>query len=186
MREDSNSRHTGGVAIYLRNSIKSVTTYSYKSTNNKLWSMSVKLNNYIDDLVLTILYNSPSNSKAEFLEYFETFVNDKIDNGKINIICGDFNYDLLKNEFYSNKMKRLLKSLGLKQLVKEPTRIAAVNVELPDGSRETRISKTLIDFVICNFKYFDVNRMEDHKITDHQTLKLNYLKQSLVLKNEKK
>jgi exonuclease III len=121
IRADTNNNRTGGVAVYMRNSIKN-NVVNCDIINCDIKLISVKLENYIEDTIFTLIYNSPSFNKSDFFNYLENFMTDKLDNTMINVMCGDFNFALLKNDCYSKKMKDLIKKYGLKQLIKEPTR----------------------------------------------------------------
>lgn len=76
------------------------------------------------------------------------------------MICGDFNIDLMKRSTYSERIIRIIESLGMKQLVMSPTRI-------------TKASRTLIDYVITNVDDLNVKVLLDEKISDHSTITFN-------------
>lgn len=66
---------------------------------------------------------------------------------------GDFNYDLLNNSYYGDKVV-IIYSNGFSQIVKSPTRI-------------TDRSRTLIDFIVTNDKYLKCAVHLTPKISDH-------------------
>lgn len=83
------------------------------------------------------VYRPPS-SHTDWCEYFELQV-DKISNEEKEFyILGDINRDLLNDQIKGNWMK-FIDSLGMEQLVNEPTRV-------------TSTSKTLIDHIYTNTK----------------------------------
>lgn len=63
----------------------------------------------------------------------------KEESSEKHVICGDFNLNLMINEYYADKLKSIIQFYGYKQIVNEPTRI-------------TETSSTLIDLVITNFR----------------------------------
>lgn len=52
------------------------------------------------------------------------------------IIIGDFNIDMLVETFYSKKLKRTLIEMGMKQYIKDPTRVTAISRTLIDYFRK--------------------------------------------------
>lgn len=136
IRCDSNSTSTGGTAMYIKRNVNYTVCHNENYRNN-VWLLAVKINakNFRGKIIA--IYHSPSKSDAEFISYFKEWCENTLSEEEINIIVGDFNLDLLKVSFYSNKIQSVINSLGLKQLVKCPTRIV-------------ERSKTLIDYVISN------------------------------------
>lgn len=90
-----------------------------------------------EDTFIVIEYHSPSKSESAFLKLFENWMEHNMMYDKMNIIVGDFNIDMLKKSFYSDSLDKLINLLGVKQVVKEPTRV-------------TNTSQTLIDLVLIN------------------------------------
>lgn len=63
-------------------------------------------------------YRSPNLiSDSEFLTFFDEWCEQKIELSDMNIICGDFNIDLLTPDLYCESMKRIIKSTGIKEIV---------------------------------------------------------------------
>jgi chemotaxis regulatin CheY-phosphate phosphatase CheZ len=82
------------------------------------------------------------------------------------MICDDFNIDILKMDgTHPKAMKRIIQDNGMKQLVKETTRISQTMTQ--NGQRT---SKTMIDLVITNDYSIRANVMTAYKITDHSTI----------------
>ena len=79
----------------------------------------------------------PPNSKVEFNDRFENFIDIVSREGKETILLGDFNKNLL-NEHKDIEWDNLVISLGISQLVCDPTRV-------------TNTSSTLIDHIYTNF-----------------------------------
>jgi len=99
-----------------------------------------------------LVYHSPSGSDASFIDSLEETCNNNLLNGSV-IIMGDFNIDMKTKNYCQNKLIRIMNSLGLKQVVNEPTRI--VNT-----------SETIIDLVFTN-EELEIAVCHEPKITDH-------------------
>lgn len=100
---------------------------------------------------------SPSAAHGEFLNFLEDTVEELIIKGECMVI-GDFNIDLMTDSFYAKKLQTEMLSVGMKQYVKEPTRI-------------TKDSRTIIDLIFANSNKI-VQVTHEPKITDHAWLKV--------------
>jgi len=88
---------------------------------------------------------------------FEKWCDENIDHEERITICGDFNINLLTKSTYSNRIISVIQSMGLKQIISDPTRV-------------TENSKTLIDYVITNNYNMKATVLMNDKITDHSTI----------------
>lgn len=174
LRCDSNSRHTGGVLIYIRHGVKYFGIKKYVLLGN-FWCMfvTVELNNI--KWRIGVLYRSPSASLPIFLDHFEEWCEEisNVTKQKI-IIAGDFNINFKENSFYSNRLKHLIALYGLEQIVNEVTRC-------------TNVSSTIIDLVITNSNIVKCQVHDSPKITDHSiiTIKtLSYLSQNISISKQ--
>ena len=99
----------------------------------------------------------PPNSKVEFVDRFESFIDKVSSERKEIILLGDFNKNLL-NERKDIEWENFTTSLGFSQLVYDPTRV-------------TENSSTLIDHIYTNF---DENITHVHvckiSISDHYAI----------------
>lgn len=152
----SHSRHTGGVAIYVKESIQFELQFNEACEGNWFLGITVvrgmKMGNY------GVLYHSPSSSDQRFIEILENWLDVFIDPCKLNVLAGDFNINWCDHN--SNHLKRLAEFFNLKQKVTDCTRI-------------TQHSRTLIDHVYSNFDSVYSVRDCNLKITDHETLVIN-------------
>lgn len=158
VRCDSDSSHTGGVVMYIREDL------SYEVILREVkqfhwWILGLKL--YIEsELIGTFagVYRSPSpdSKKGEFIERFSAIMEELLDlSQKDCTIGGDFNIDWLKEgDYYLNKMKSCIRGAGLKQVVLEATRVS-------------KDSKTLIDLVITDNVNMKCNVLVKPRISDH-------------------
>lgn len=156
VRCDSYSTKTGGVAMYIKRNISYQVIHNEAFKKNA-WLLAIKVKSKVFDGNLVVVYHSPSQTDAEFVRYFQEWCEGNLNEEELNIITGDFNLDLLSGSFYSDKIRNVINSLGLKQLVNTPTRIV-------------ERSRTLIDYVISNHYKLKVNVLLDEKISDHSTI----------------
>jgi exonuclease III len=158
----SYSRHTGGVAIYVKDSVQFNIRHNEYVDGNWLLGITVVRGMFPGNY--GVLYHSPSTSDQRFIDILENWLDLFLDSSKLNILAGDFNINWLdvSNSF---NLQRLANFFNLKQIVNEYTRIS-------------RHSRTLIDHVFCNldnvFSFVD-NAL---KITDHETLIINIFNDS--------
>jgi Reverse transcriptase (RNA-dependent DNA polymerase)/Endonuclease-reverse transcriptase len=155
----STSRHTGGIAIYIREDIKYKICANYNIGTN-IWVIDIRISaSAKNHIFLKVLYHSPSASHSDFLKYFNEWIDELVDHKSRTIILGDFNIDISKSSYYSNKLKSIINSSGMRQLVKTPTRV-------------THNSKTIIDLVLTNdySKVELVDNKEGQNISDHEMI----------------
>lgn len=82
-----------------------------------MWLLAIKIDNKAFRGNVIAIYHSPSKSDAEFIEYFDHWCDVNLNREETNSL------DLLSSSFYSVKVKNVIHSYGLKQLVQQPTRI---------------------------------------------------------------
>lgn len=84
------SRHTGGVMMYIHNSIR------YQEISNVMvgqnWLVAINVAKGLRTGVFGLLYHSPNGSDKEFLEYLEhDWFENVLNDSQMNLIAGDFN-----------------------------------------------------------------------------------------------
>lgn len=156
-RNNSHSRPTGGCCIYVRSDLRSE-VFNSSTLDEKVWILSVKIYNGGDEYVFTTVYFSPNGGKRTCLEFFDDWCDSNIYLARKQVICGDFNIDLLKYGTYQTKMRQLIASYGMKQFVKKATRI-------------TEHSKTKIDLVMSSMN-MEAEPLLTDKISDHSTVQI--------------
>lgn len=169
-RCNSKNRHTGGVVMYIKDSINHSVLLS-KSVEDNIWILSVKLWKNVKSGVYSVIYHSPGMSDSQFVNIFEEWIRDSFNYDVFNLAIGDFNLDLMKNEFYCNKMMNVLNFYGLKQIVSDPTRIV-------------KNSQTLIDWAITNYHELKCEVLLTPKIADHSFIRVKVVDQNINLKNK--
>lgn len=155
-RIDSHTRMTGGCCIYVSKSLSSELVSRF-SIEKAVWMVSVKVSNF--DCIFTAVYNSPAASKKRCINIFNEWCDNDLDLTRKNIIAGDFNIDLMKHTTYPNQLRDIILCTGMKQYVKQFTRI-------------TERSRTMIDLVISNSD-LNVEVLMDDVISDHGTIRIN-------------
>lgn len=124
-REDSVSRYTGGVQMYLRDDIQ-VFDVVQECLQMNYWLLGAYLNIYNKKYLVVCIYHSPSSSDATFLNCFEAWCDANIDDRSCSvIIVGDFNIDLFTDSTYSRRLGRYAGDIGLNQIITETTRPAS-------------------------------------------------------------
>ncbi|CAG5110818.1 Protein of unknown function, partial [Cotesia congregata] len=139
VRTNTINNRTGGVITYITKSIEFKLIMNNVKICEGTWLNICQLKSK-EKILIVNLYRSPSSNISDFCSNIENFLNidNIIDRSKL-IIVGDFNVDIMKENYYSKKIINRLASLGLKQNIKSPTR-ATLN------------SDTIIDSLFSNFK----------------------------------
>ena len=175
MRCNSNSRHTGGVGIYIKN-YWNVEILKCESVDLNFWWLSVKVSYRQQVIYLVVFYRAPKYLSVDdlFYENFNRCLNEISEfNGKI-CICGDMNINWISKDLNKTKISHVIDDCGFKQIVVDHTRI-------------TNISRTLIDYVIVNDNY-NINAVVNNslKISDHETIEVFINHNMVVNKREDK
>ena len=126
----------GGVALYIRESIKS-SVLKMSSSNNieQLW---IRTTMGEISTAIGVLYRPPRGSYDAFMDEFTGTLEDvTLDYGRL-ICMGDFNVDLMAvTDIRATQMLETFDTLQLKQLIETPTRVFGA-------------SATLIDYVVVS------------------------------------
>lgn len=152
----STSRHTGGVSVYVKEEYRFKQIMS-ESQDMNYWIVGMQM--FIKDWSILIfnVYHSPSASNMEFLERIDRLLDDFSTANGVLIIIGDFNINIARNTYYSEKLKNIINFSGLYQLVDSFTRVT------PDTA-------SIIDLIITNEKELPFQVHQTPKITDHTIL----------------
>ncbi|CRK97992.1 CLUMA_CG011361, isoform A [Clunio marinus] len=115
-RCDALNRHTGGVAIYLQESIDAYIVNEYKE--NHIWALCIKIiKGYINDS-FCVIYRGHQSNIIQFSEFLDNFLEEIIDKADHLHVVGDFNIDLLKDK-NAKKVIKITKQYNLTQLKKK-------------------------------------------------------------------
>lgn len=154
IRYDRN-RRGGGVAIYLKRSLK----YNILKTGGNIEQIWIQISNKNIDIIIGAIYRPPELSYHNFWSDFEATYTEISPRSK-NIVClGDFNTDLLNDTYESEFVKNTLQGLGLNQIIVEPTRIVGNSATLLDYILLSNLNMLSESYVIQT----DIN-------TDHELL----------------
>lgn len=85
LRCDSHSRHTGGVAMYIKNRIKFSIVFNESYLKN-VWTLAIRVNKKNMKGVIAVLYHSPSSSDLIFIEYFNKWCEEKLQLQDVNVV----------------------------------------------------------------------------------------------------
>lgn len=154
VRGDFESSRTGGVLLYIKEGIRFDMIGTERCDGN-WWSIIVKIKDKDYIGIIMIVYHSPNGKDGNFINFLEEICINVMQNDNVTIM-GDFNMDMSVNNYIKKRLIRVMNSLGLRQLVKEATRIV-------------QNSETLIDLVFGNVE-MEVEVWHEPKITDHSAI----------------
>lgn len=152
-RSDSSSRHTGGVAIYLKEDI-AVSSIDRVSIAMNMWLICLKIKLGGENIQIACVYHSPNSCDNTFLNELDSWLQTKSE--KL-LLFGDVNIDWLSNNPNKKKIQCILNDNCMKQLVNNHTRI-------------TERSETLIDYCVSNLNNLNVEVKSEFNISDHECI----------------
>ncbi|KAJ8969745.1 hypothetical protein NQ317_009579 [Molorchus minor] len=100
---------------------------------------------------------------ADQNELSKEVANEILEHNGIQIICGDFNYDLSKYSYYGNKYIELIQRYGLQQIVTEYTRITERNISIEGKSNIHSYEKVKYR----NYKNYDKGIFQEKLFDSH-------------------
>ena len=133
-RKDNDSNGGGGLLDYVKHGINARRREDLETNNISCMWLEISPANTKSSLVGNIY--RPPDSRVEYNDRFEDFIDIVINERKEFILLGDFNKNL-RDVDIDREWGNFTTSLGLTQLVTEPTRV-------------TKDSKTLIDHIYTN------------------------------------
>jgi len=138
----SNSKHTAGVLVYIKNTcdFEIINNLYFPSNNINIIMLKVEIDQQY--ITLIVVYRSPSSPINDFIPLMEKYLQDLQTNKYLNVILiGDINIDYLSNKSSNNKWKLLLDNYNMKQINNQYTH------KIFTGQR---MKKTIIDHVIVD------------------------------------
>ncbi|MCG8093593.1 MAG: endonuclease/exonuclease/phosphatase family protein [Candidatus Thiodiazotropha endolucinida] len=133
-RKDNMSNGGGGIIVYVRNGLNVKRRIDLETNDISCIWLEI-LPQKGKSFLIGNMYRPP-NSKIEFNDRFENFIDTVSQEGKEFILLGDFNKNLLPDHV-DIEWENFTTSLGLSQLICDPTRV-------------TETSNTLIDHIYTN------------------------------------
>ena len=167
-RKDNDSNGGGGLLVYVKNGINAKRREDLETQHiSCLW---LEISPAKSKPFLVGSMYRPPDSRVEFNDRFEEFIDSLLNEDKEFILLGDFNKDLL-NIDTEREWGNFTTSLGLTQLVNEPTRV-------------TNTSQTLIDHIYTNTEE-NIQRVHVERLclSDHYGVFCNRKSQSNISKN---
>lgn len=168
-RCDSKNRHTGGVAIYVKDSISAHEIFKFN--NNFIWAIAINITKGFSNECFCGIYRGHQSTDSDFSEFFSDLCDKLLEFNSFIHIFGDVNYDFLKSK-NAKIINKIAKSFCLKQLVTEPTRI-------------TNGTSTLIDWYLTNKKNVKCIVECDNLIADHHFITVNLFHKDKMVTNNK-
>ena len=167
-RKDNDSIGGGGLLVYVKNGINAKRREDLETQNiSCLW---LEISPAKSKPFLVGNMYRPPDSRVEFNDRFEEFIDSLLNEDKEFILLGDFNKDLL-NVDTEREWGNFTTSLGFTQLVNEPTRV-------------TNTSQTLIDHIYTNTEEnVQCVHAERLCLSDHYGVFCNRKSQSNISKN---
>jgi hypothetical protein len=152
IRNDSSSRFTGGVVIYISNSLKWSLISNVHRSKTWITAIDIHTNEYAGRYC--IIYKSPREKINDFIEILDDFLGQFAAINNNFVLIGDVNINVLKRKDKNvKKYLELLTQHNLHQLINEPTRTTAK-------------SSTCIDHLITNNRKTNW-RINENTVTDH-------------------
>ena len=109
-----------GVAAYVKNHlVERKRLLRVTSLGNEEMYQGLKL--YFQDLHVLTIYRPPNPTSVTHMDQFVQGFKENIDSQEQTLICGDLNFNILKEP--KHRIAVMLKELGFKQIVREPTTI---------------------------------------------------------------
>ena len=142
IRNDRASRG-GCVALYIKNCYR----YEILNTSNAIEQLWITIPVKKTKISFCVAYRPPNLNYSVFLSELENSISQIYPSVNNVIIVGDFNIDILNVTSASVMLLDLLSSFDLKQVIKNPTRIAAN-------------SSTLIDVIIMSENVYMSKNLE--------------------------
>ena len=146
----------GSVSIFIRKDINYSTIDLDKFSKEKDFEIcTINIPTQQECLLILCTYRSPSGDFKNFLQQLELVMNKLYKLSNNIIICGDFNVNFLEPNPRVFSLQTLLRSFGLVDIVKFPTRIV--------HNSHTLIDKIFLDKNRCNTSTQSItNGISDH------------------------
>ena len=153
---ESGKRGGGGLAAYVSSRYIVSHLTEYNTCSPSIESMWLKLSlPSTRDTFIGNVYRAPDGSVATAIENIENQIISVAEHNTPDVIMGDLNIDLCKNNSDTRKLKSMTNRMALSQLIDKPTRI-------------TNTSRTCIDHIYINNESFNTQSgVIDLGLSDH-------------------
>ena len=178
-RKDNHTNCGGGILVYVKDHIMAKRREDLESNDIACLWLEISPSKG-KSFLLGSLYRNPT-ERVEWMDRFEQFFENVLNEGKEIILLGDFNKDLLNPNAHREWLV-LTESLGLSQLVTQPTRVTTNTSTLIDhiySSHEDNLSKESVCkigisdhfAVVCNRKLNSSYKNNSHKSITYGSFK---------------
>jgi Reverse transcriptase (RNA-dependent DNA polymerase) len=173
VRCDSDSCHTGGVAIYIKKNIKfSIVAKKFIS---RTWILTIRVV-FEKTLDISVVYKSPREKHNKFFEIFDEYIVNNLNYNNDNIIVGDINLNMAIITSSVKNYLNLLREHNFRQIIREPTR----------PNRQNLNASTIIDHVLINNSKVSYKINKEDQISDHYIIELEFNSMRYLKTSEKK
>ncbi|MEW8547727.1 MAG: endonuclease/exonuclease/phosphatase family protein, partial [Candidatus Thiodiazotropha sp.] len=170
-RKDNCSNGGGGIMVYVRNDINAKRREDLEINNISCIWLEISQDKGKSFLIGNMY--RPPDSRVEYNDRFEDFIENVSKEGKEIILLGDFNKNLLE-ENLDREWQNLTLSLGLTQMISRPTRV-------------TPNSQTLIDHIYASTEEnISCVSVKELTVSDHYAIFGNRKINSFVHKHSHK
>lgn len=155
-----NTTSGGGVCIYVKDNLTFKVINIEKWCQDKVFEACCIILPRLN-ICITVVYRSPIRTNID--QFFSSFEKILIETHKVKfqVICGDFNIDLIKNDSLTTRFRNLLLKFNLHCTISAPT-------------RSTHASKTTIDNILTNIDKKNYNASNYvTAISDHDAQIIN-------------
>ena len=172
-RKDNDSNGGGGIIVYVRNGINAKRREDLRINNLSCIWLEISQNKGKSFLIGNMY--RPPDSKVEYCDRFEDMIEHASEEGEEIILLGDFNKNLSVDNL-DREWQNLTLSLGLTQLISQPTRVAPNSKTLIDHiytSHEDNIASVSVSKQTISDHYAVFgNRKQNHVVHkySHQTI----------------
>ena len=128
------TRLSGGIAIYLRETLKASIRHDISFTETFLESLFVEIKSNTEDLIVGVVYRRPKTNIVHFITQLENILEVVSKERKTCIITGDFNLDLFKAHScgYVQDLITTFQARNFTNIITKATRVKARSATLID------------------------------------------------------
>ena len=179
-RKDNDTNSGGGIIVYVRNDIRAKRREDLKT--NEISCLWLEITPDKGKSFLVGNMYRPPDSKIEYNDRFEEFIVTVLNEEKEFILLGDFNKKML-NADTDREWGNFTTSLGLSQLISEPTRVTSNTQTLidhiytnnEDNIRSVNVEKLCVSDhygIFCNrSSHFSSEKNNAHQVITYRSFK---------------
>ena len=139
LHTNNNSRHSGGVAIYIRENADCFIRNDLTFMDSYIETLFIEIKSLPNNIIIGVVYRRPKTDAIAFINKLDDILIKVACENKSTIITGDFNFNLLKLDSIATVQEYLMnfQSKCFFNLINKPTRV-------------TPTSATCLDHIWCN------------------------------------